>query len=288
MSASPAVLALLCLAASGVLDLVFKLYASRPRSRGMLVFGIGCVWILLQLLYISMSGRSIVLDTVTIQYGFVAAIFVTASNILLVECLGHLPLSMASTIYRLNTIPLVILAFFFLGEEMGPVKLAGIAAGIITIFLLYQPNRNGVQFAERYLLFIFLIIFASCLRALYGVFTKAGVDQGSDANTMMLFAAVGWCVGGLTYAALREKRVVINKAKLRFIPVAGCLVFAIVWLLTTALTLGDASVVVPVANMGFVAAFLLSVVFRFESFSMRNLFAIGSAIVSIVLLTSIA
>ena len=220
MSANPAVLALLCLLASGLLDLVFKLYASRPRSRGMLVFGIGCVWIVLQLIFISISGGIIVLDTVTIQYGFIAAIFVTASNILLIECLGHLPLSMASTIYRLNTIPLVILAFLFLGEEMGPVKLAGIAAGIITIFLLYQPNGNGVQLSERYLLFIFLIIFASCLRALYGVFTKAGVNQGSDADTMMLFAAVGWCIGGLAYAAFREKRVVINKAKLRFITVA--------------------------------------------------------------------
>ena len=288
MSTNPAVLALLCLLASGLLDLVFKLYASRPRSRGMLVFGIGCVWIVLQLISISISGGRIVLDTVTIQYGFIAAIFVTASNILLIECLGHLPLSMASTIYRLNTIPLVILAFLFLGEEMGPVKLAGIAAGIITIVLLYQPNRNGVQLSESYLLFIFLIIFASCLRALYGVFTKAGVNQGSDANTMMLFAAVGWCVGGLAYAAFREKRVVINKAKLRFIPVAGFLVFAIVWLLTTALTLGEASVVMPLANMGFVAAFALSLILRFESFSARRLLAISSAVLSIVLLTSIA
>jgi len=288
MSTSPAVLALLCLIASGVLDLVFKLYASRPRSRGMLVFGIGCVWILLQWMSIKFSGESLVLDAVTLKFGFIAAIFVTASNILLIECLGHLPLSIASTIYRLNTIPLVILAFLFLGEDISIVKLAGIGAGLVTVFLLYQPNGNSVHLSERYLLFIFLIIFASCLRALYGVFTKAGVDQGSDANTMMMFAAIGWCIGGLAYAALREKRVVINRAKLRFIPVAGLLVFSIVWLLTTALTLGDASVVVPLANMGFVAAFVFSIVFRFESFTGRNALAIGSAVVSIVLLTSVA
>ena len=52
MNASPAILALLCLAASGLLDLVFKLYSAEQRSRGMLIFGTGCVWILLQLVYI--------------------------------------------------------------------------------------------------------------------------------------------------------------------------------------------------------------------------------------------
>ena len=51
MNASPAILALLCLAASGLLDLVFKLYSAQQRSRGLLIFGTGCVWIVLQLAY---------------------------------------------------------------------------------------------------------------------------------------------------------------------------------------------------------------------------------------------
>ena len=69
-----------------------------------------------------------------------------------------------------------------------------------------------------------------------------------------------------------------------WIMIAGMLVFAIVWLLTTALTLGDASVVVPLANMGFVAAFVFSVVLRLERLDARKLSAVALAVVAVVLL----
>ena len=281
-------LALLCLLASGLIDLVFKLYANQPRSRGMLVFGIGCVWTVLQLAYVGVTDASFALNQATLVYGLIAAVLVTLSNLLLLECLGHLPISMASTIYRLNTVPLVMLAFLFLGEDIGLIRGTGIVAGLVTVLLLYQPGSKTTRLGAHFGTFLALIIVASCIRALYGIFTKAGLNAGGDANTMMLFAAVGWCTGGLLYAQFRERRVVLTRDKLKFIPIAGCLVFAIVWLLTTALTLGDASVVVPLANMGFVAAFVFSVVLKLESLTPRKTLAIVSAIASIILLTSTA
>ncbi len=288
MFSSPALLAILCLFASGLLDLVFKLYASKPRSRGMLIFGIGCVWIILQGSSMSFGQVAFDLETETLAYGVVAAIFVTASNILLLECLTHLPISMASTIYRLNTIPLVILAFLVLGESLDAFKIAGVLAGIITVFLLYRPERESGVHDRNFRLFLALIILASVIRALYGIVTKAGVDAGGDPDTMMLLAAFGWCIGGLAYARFREHRVVITRDKLAFIAVAGGLVFAIVWLLTTALTLGDASVVVPLANMGFVAAFVFSVILKLERIDARKLVAVAFAVGAIALLTMAA
>ena len=285
MLASPVLLAVLCLVAAGLLDLVFKLYAAKPRSRGMLIFGIGCVWILLQGTSMTYGDGGFDATAVTLGYGIAAAVFVTVSNILLLECLTHLPISMASTIYRLNTIPLVILAFFVLDESLGGFKLAGIAAGILTVFLLYRPDRDSGRHDAEFVLFTALILVASLIRALYGITTKAGVERGGDPDTMMLLAAIGWCFGGLAYAHFRERRVVITREKLGFIAVAGALVFAVVWLLTTALTLGDASVVVPLANMGFVAAFLFSVLFGLERLDGRKLGAVGLAVLAIILLS---
>ncbi len=286
--ASAATLAFLCLLATGILDLVFKFYSNRQRSRGMLIFGVGCIWILLQSLYIGYTDAVLQFNEVTLFYGIVAALFVTASNILLLECLGHLPISMGSTIYRLNTIPLVIMAFIFLGEDISLLKSLGIGAGLLTVILLYKPDEKSLNQSDRSGLFLILIIVASCVRALYGIVTKAGVSNGGDANSMMLFAAIGWCLGGLLYARFREHRVVLTADKLRFIPVAGVLVFAIVWLLTTALTMGDASVIIPLTNMGFVAAFVFSVVLKLEHLTPRKLVAISTAVVSVVLLTYVA
>jgi len=285
VTASPAILALLCLAASGLLDLVFKLYSAEQRSRGMLIFGTGCVWIMLQLIYLDYYGLRLSFDSSTLSYGITAAVFVTLSNILLLECLGHLPISMASTIYRLNTIPLVVLAFIFLGENPGLVAGLGILLGLVTVFLLYQPNHIETSAIPHFKLFVLLIIGASCLRALYGIFTKAGLSNGAEPNTIMFFAAIAWCLGGLAYACFREKRVRITVIKLKYMGITGALVFAIIWLLTTALALGDASLVVPLTNMGFVAAFVFSVMLRLEKLTARKSLAIATAVLSIVLLT---
>jgi drug/metabolite transporter (DMT)-like permease len=285
LSSSPATLALLCLAASGLLDLVFKLYSAEQRSRGMLIFGTGCVWIALQMAYIDYHDLELVFDSPTLVYGITAALFVTLSNILLLECYGHLPISMASTIYRLNTIPLVILAFVFLAENPGLIAGLGILLGLITVLLLYRSNHVETSAIPHFKLFVGLVIAASCIRALYGIFTKSGLTHGADANSMMFFAAIAWCLGGLAYACFRERRVRITVVKLKYMGITGLLVFGIIWLLTTALTLGDASIVVPLTNMGFVAAFILSVLLKLESLTVRKSVAIATAVLSVVLLT---
>ena len=122
---------------------------------------------------------------------------------------------------------------------------------------------------------MFLVIAASCLRALYGIFTKAGLSSGADANAIMLFAAIAWCLGGLGYACFRERRVRITAIKLKYMTITGLLVFAIIWLLTTAFALGDANVMVPLTNIGFVAAFILSVLLKLEKLTVRKSVAIA-------------
>ncbi|OED34871.1 hypothetical protein AB833_31795 [Chromatiales bacterium (ex Bugula neritina AB1)] len=286
MIATAGLLALLCLAASGLLDLVFKLYTRQKHSIGLLVFGVGSVWFILHGTYVYATGSVLAFDPLTWRYGLLAAVAVTASNIVLLECLSRMPISTASTIYRLNTIPLVLLAMLFLGEQLSPVKGAGILVGLVTVLLLYQSAAISEFSRSQSMRYLALIIMAACIRALYGIFTKAGIASGADANSMMLLASIGWISGGFLYAGLREKTVQIMPGMMRYIVTAGVLVFAVVWLLTTALTFGDASVVIPIANMGFIAAFLFSLVLRLEVLTPRKLLAVLSAVVSIVLLTS--
>ena len=57
-----AVLAIGCLVITGFLDLLFKLYSSKPRSRGMLVSGIGLIWLALQTVAMALEGESLQLD----------------------------------------------------------------------------------------------------------------------------------------------------------------------------------------------------------------------------------
>ena len=282
---SAAGLAIICLIATGILDIVFKIYAAQPRSRGMLIFGVGVVWTLCHLSIISISDRSLEFNSATLIFGLAAATCVTLSNILLVESFGHLPVSTASTIYRLNTLPLVLLAFVFLGEDLGYLRGTGIFLGVITVLLLYSNRQDGTRNAHPHSLFLAVIMIASVIRALYGIFTKIGIEAGANQDAMILLAATGWIAGGLIYAAWREKQLFIKPEKLPYMVIAGLLVYAIIWLITEALTLGDANLVMPIANMGFVAAFLISVLAGLEKINCRKAVAIGSAMLSIVALT---
>ncbi len=276
--------ALLSLFFAALNDLVFKRYAAKERSRGMVVFTIGLVWAGLQWVLLQAGGAPLALDAVSLGYGLAAGLALTLSNLLLIESLTHIEVSLGSTIYRLNTLGVVLLSVLLLQESMSLGKGAGIASGVVAILLLLQASPGGVDL-RRHRLFIGVAILASLLRAVYGVTTKAGLNQGADAGLMMLIAALCWIVGGAAYARFREGRFRLTGKKLAYGAVSGLLVTLIVNFLVAAVALGEASLVIPIANLSFIAAMLLSVAIGWERVTPRKLAALACAVASIWLLS---
>lgn len=97
---------------------MFKRYASRDRSRGTYVFGIGLVWLSLQVPTAFAQGVELPLIAVTLCFGLIAGLFAVTSNLLLLESMTHIDASLGSTIYRLNTLGVAVLAVFFLTNPM--------------------------------------------------------------------------------------------------------------------------------------------------------------------------
>jgi drug/metabolite transporter (DMT)-like permease len=75
-------------------------------------------------------------------YGISAGISVAIANILLLESLRHMKVSLGSTIYRLNTIAVVLLSILLLGESITLIKLAGIGCGIVAVFFCINNIRT--------------------------------------------------------------------------------------------------------------------------------------------------
>ncbi len=279
--------ALLSLVFAGCLDVVYKRYALKQRSRGMFLAGMGAVWGLLQFITLNFSGKSVSLDLNTLQYGLSAGVLVTLSNLLLIESLTHLPVSLGSTIYRLNTIGVVILSFLFLGESLGSFKVPGVICGIAAALFFYQRNGNNLAL-QKLNLFFWIVILASMLRAGFSVVTKAGLSLGTNGSTMLLIASACWMIGGISYAVFRERRVRITGAKIKYSLIAGLLVYLIVSTLYAALERGEASVVVPIANLSFVVALGISLALGMERLNTRKMIALIFACGSIVLLTQVS
>lgn len=276
--------AILSLIFSGFNEIVFKRYSAGQRSRGMMISGVGVVWSLLLLADTTILGDGISFTTETWWYGLIAGIVVAFANIFLLESLRHMEVSLGSTIYRLNTILVVILSIVFLGESLSVMKSAGVFCGVVAVLLLYR-HQHSTGKIESLRLGLTLVISGALLRAVYGVVTKAGLSQGVDADALMLLSALSWIVSGVIYAYFIEHRYAITRKKIIYSLLSGCLVYGIVKSLLTALSYGEASVVITIANLSFLMALLVALVLKMERLSGRKVTAMGFAVGAIILLT---
>lgn len=276
--------ALLSMIFAGINDVVFKKYSAKERSRGMYVFGIGITWAILQMLFMQIQGVPFNVEINTIKYGLIAGGLLTASNILLVESLTHINVSLGSTVYRLNTIGVVILSFLVLGESVGAYKVLGIIIGIIAVLSMYRGGHTSNPDGKS-AMFLWLCIFASLFRALYGVVSKAGLTANADPQSILLLIAFCWVVGGAFYAKAVEKRFIVTKKKIIYSLLSGFMVFCIVNFLMTGLKHEQASVVIPIANMSFIVALFVSIVLKIEQLDVKKSVAACLAICSILLLS---
>jgi drug/metabolite transporter (DMT)-like permease len=177
----------------------------------------------------------------------------------------------------------VLLSFLLLHETFGWIKGFGILLGLVGVFLLYK-SKSPQSHQKQLLLFVGLAGIASLFRAAYGVSTKAGLLEDANRNAMLLVIASSWIVGGALYAIFREKRFRLNWEKARFILISSILVVGIANFLMLAVQHGEASTVIPVANMSFVIAILLSTALKMERLSAKKIAAIICAAGSIFLL----
>ena len=281
---SAVVFALLSLVFSGINDVVFKRYNHEDRSRGMLIGGIGIVWMSLHLIDVQLDHRSLALNHAAWLYGSIAGICVAAANIALLEALRRIDVSLGSTIYRLNTIGVVILSVLFLNERLSILKVSGIALGLLAVLLLYHHDDSKTE-PRLVRLGLVIIVLGSALRALFGVISKAGLNEGASPDVLILLSAACWIVSGLGYALIVERRFMVTPAKFRYALTSGVLVYVVAKTLVTALTLGEASIVVPIANMGFVVALLIAVALQMERLDSRKMAAMLFAVGAITLLT---
>ena len=277
--------ALLSLIFAGINDVVFKKYSQKDRSRGVYIFGIGIIWTALQAASLKLNGTPLFFSSISISYGLAAGIFLTFSNILLIESFTHIDVSLGSTIYRLNTIGVVILSFFFLHEPMGLLKSIGILSGVLAVSFLYQKSGYSHHY-QKFFLFFCLAVLASCFRAMYGVSTKAGILFRADPQAMLLIISTCWILGGVCYAVFFEKRFKITVKKVLYSILSGVLVYFIANFLMLAVTYGLASIVIPIANMSFIVALSLSIGMRMERFTRMKGIAIILAGISILLLSN--
>lgn len=276
---------LLC---AGVSDVVFKRFSSVDRSKGLYVAGIGVTWTFLQAVATVNGGTPATIDATTVAFGLAAGVLVALSNTLLIESLTHVDVGLGSTVYRLNTIAVVIMAVLLLGESLTATKATGVVLGIAAVALLFDGGSQPGRARDRFALYFGLVVAASLLRACFGVLSRYAMTQGIQPDHLLLVNAPVWIVVGLAYARLRGERFAASPAALAYSVASGLLIFGVANFLLAALRHGEASVAVPIANMSFAAAMVISLALGMERLNARKAAALGLAVLAIATLAATA
>lgn len=269
-----------CLAFAAVNDFVFKLFARKERSRGLFVALIGVFWLLL-LCWLPWSEESSI--GATILWGAVSGFFSVTANLLLIEAMGHESAGVCSTIYRLNLVLVVAGAVLFLGETLAVTQTIGIIFAVLAILAFFPTGKN----VHLRALGFYLVVVAAVLRAGMGLSYRYGFLHGADRNGVVLINSLFWIAGGVAYALWREKgfKVKPDRKMWFYSFISGLFVSGIVVFMALSLQHGEASVVLPIAQMSFLGTFALSIYFLKERFTKRNLAAVACGIIAIILLT---
>ena len=276
------IFALCCLACAACNDFVFKLFTRVERSKGQFVSLVGIFWFF-TLIGLPRNPESNI--QMTLLWGSISGFFSVSSNILLIEAMTRLSAGICSTIFRLNMVLVVLGATIILDEKLTPMQWCGIVSAIVAV-LAFLPQKNASNAEKKSNMIGFLmVIMAACLRAGMGLSYKYGFLQGADQNGVAVANSIFWILGGLLYAFIIERNFKLpDKILLGYGTLSGVLVAGIVFFMAVSLNLGNASIVLPIAQMSFIGTLFLSMFFLKEKLDIFKIIAILSGAIAILLL----
>lgn len=255
--------AVLCLLCSAGNDFLFKLFARKPRSRGIFCTLIGIFWTVLTIICFPVDF--VTNWQATLVWGCIIGTFSIVANILLIEAMGFQSAGVCSTIYRLNLVPVVFGAWLLLGERVSTIHWIGICLAVAAVLCFMTISDTDRKNLKRAKLGLYMVILAALLRAGMGISYKYAFIHHADQYGFVVITGFFWIIGGLIYAFVQKtERVALDKSMLFYGGLSGIFVAGITLLMAFAVKYGDASITLPIAQMSFPVTFLLSILFLKE------------------------
>lgn len=268
-------------------DLLFKFFAGKNRGNGFFVSVVGVVWLVVALIP-ALLGQAPADLRATIIWGCISGFFSLAGNIMMLDAMRSLDVGVCSTIYRLNLVPVTVGAALILNENITPIQYVGIAAACLAILAFIPRNQSEVK---RKLGWAFIVmIIASLLRAGMGLSYRYGFLHGASEKYVVVINSLFWIFGGVLYAFWRERHLMpYNKQdwkNLFFLGgLSGALVTGIVITMALMLKLGNASVVLPIAQMSFLVTGALGIWLFKERLTLSKAMAFILGVAAVLLLS---
>src|SRR6266699_2928022 len=187
-----------------------------------------------------------------------------------------------ATIFRMSFAVTVALAVLVLGEPLTAPKLAGLALALVAVWLLLAaPGAAGGDAHRERRSSILRVLVATVAVGIASFAYKLGLRDG--ATPISLVAAQGAVAVTLStaFSAYVDRGIRPSRAAWSHAPAAAALLVVAFTFLAKGLEGGEASVVEPVAQMGFVVTALLGFLFLREPFTARRCAGLAAALAAL-------
>jgi uncharacterized membrane protein len=192
-----------------------------------------------------------------------------------------------ATIFRLSFAVTVALAVLVLGEPLTAPKLAGLGLVAIAVWLLLGApgaTTGGARRESRSALVRVLV--ATVAVGILSFTYKVAVRDGAPPIGLVVTQGLVAILAATGFAAYVDRRIRPSRAAWSHAPIAAVLLAAGFIFLAKALQSGEASVVVPVAQMGFAVTALLGFLVLREPFTLRKGAGLAAALAALACLAT--
>jgi len=204
-------------------------------------------------------------------WGAAAGLFVVIGYYNFAYSLRTGSVSTNATIFRLSFAVTVALAVLVLGEPLTALKLAGLGFALVAVWLLLAAPAAASGGAKRETRASLARVLVATFAVGIASFTyKLGLREGATPITLVGVQGIVAVVLCTSLAAFIDRGIRPSRAALRHAPLAALLLVVAFTLLAKGLEAGEASVVVPIAQMGFVVTAILGFTLLREPFTARK------------------
>jgi transporter family protein len=192
-------------------------------------------------------------------------------------------ISINAPIFRLSFVITAGLAVLLLGEPVTAYKIMGSAFALAAVWLLLGAPAAGDGAARRESRSSLLrVLVATAAVGIGNVIYKYGLRAGATPASLIVAQAMMVVPLATAFVATVDRRIRPSRAAVRYAPRAAIVLALAFVCMVESLARGEASVVVPIGQMGFVVTALLAFVFLREPFTARKAAGLVAALVALV------
>jgi drug/metabolite transporter (DMT)-like permease len=279
----PVVYAVIAMVCYGLSDFIYKQAASAGIRADHFLMAQGWFFCPLVILY-ALATHTLVLDPVAL-WGSLAGVFIFIGFHYFIRSLITGSVSTNASIFRMNFIVTVMLVVILLGEPLTASKIVGLALSLLAAWLLLGAGDNAERTPnEAGRRSLVQVVIATLAFGASNFFHTVGLRHGAVPETLAvaqaaLFMPIATVVVYFTDRTLRAPPVTFAYGAAAAIVLLGATIF-----LLRGVADGQASVLVPIAQMGFIIAALLGIFILCERVTIRKAVGLVSALAALAVL----